>query len=136
MQISRKSEYAIHSLIILAFHYGEEMSVDELAEMQDISLTYLAKVMQKLSKAGFVESSKGFKGGYRLALPPQDISLAQVVALFEKEDQFYQCMDKERDCKMGKNCIIHRVFHKAYQGMIAELEKIRIADLLFGFKAN
>lgn len=132
MQISRKSEYAIHSLMILAYNQGQEMSVDELAAMQEISRTYLAKVMQKMAGQGIVQSSKGFKGGYSLVLRPQEITLGQVVALFEGEESFYDCVDSERGCQLGKKCVIHRAFRNAYQEMIAELEKIRLYDLLTG----
>ncbi len=133
MQISRKSEYAIHSLMILAFNNGEEMSVEELASMQEISRTYLAKVMQKLAGAELVQSSKGFKGGYSLATSPEEISFAQIVALFEEEDQFYNCMDTKRGCQFGKNCLIHQAFQKAYLSMLAELQKVHISDLLTGY---
>lgn len=130
MQISRKSEYAIHSLMILAVHSDSEISVDELAMMQKISRTYLAKVMQKMAKAGLVHSNKGFQGGYTLRLSPKEITLAKVVSIFEDQDHFYQCLQQERDCQLEANCIIHRTFAKAYLGMIAELEQVKIADLL------
>lgn len=130
MQISRKCEYAIHSLMILAIHSKVELSVEELAEMQGISRTYLAKVMQKLSKAGLVESSKGFKGGYQLTITPGQITLDQVVETFEREDNFYQCMKDERDCQLEPNCLIHASFRQAYGKMLQELKKVRISDLL------
>lgn len=130
MQISRKSEYAIHSLMILAVHSNSEISVDELATMQKISRTYLAKVMQKLAKAGLVHSNKGFRGGYTLKLSPKEITLAKVVSIFENQDQFYQCLQQERNCQLNANCIIHQTFAKAYQELIAQLEQVKIADLL------
>lgn len=130
MQISRKSEYAIHSLMILAYNRGQEMSVDELAAMQEISRTYLAKVMQKMAGAGLVQSSKGFNGGYTLVTLPADISLGQIVALFEDKAHFYDCLHAERGCQLEKKCLIHRSFRQAYNRMLAELEQIRLADLL------
>ena len=133
MQISRKSEYAIHSLMILAFNHGEEMSVDELATAQDISRTYLAKVMQKLSGAGLVRASKGFKGGYSLAVSSNKISLATVVALFEEDKKFYDCKNLKRGCQLNKNCLINYAFQNAYQKMLAELDKLHISDLLESF---
>ncbi|MCK4260249.1 MAG: Rrf2 family transcriptional regulator [Halanaerobiales bacterium] len=133
MQISLKSEYAIHSLMILALYQGEEISVDELAMMQQISQTYLAKVMQKLANTNLVQSSKGFKGGYTLNLSPHEITLAKVVTLFEKEEQFYDCKDQERSCLQQKNCTLHKTFQQAYKAMIRELEKVCINDLLSGF---
>lgn len=134
MQISRKSEYAIHSLMILAFNLGEEMSVDELAMMQEISRTYLAKVMQKLAGAGLVQSNKGFKGGYSLTIPPDQITFAQIVAIFETAEDFYDCLHQERKCQMEKNCLIHKSFQKAYKMMMSELNKVYISDLLGGYE--
>ena len=133
MQISRRSEYAIHSMMILAFHAGQEMSVDELAMMQEISRTYLAKVMQKLANAGLVQSSKGFNGGYWLAIRPEELTLREIVTVFEEEENFFDCLDQERNCQLRPRCVIHRTFSKAYTVMMAELDKIRLADLLVSF---
>lgn len=130
MQISRKTEYAIHTLMILAYNQGQEMSVDELAAMQEISRSYLAKVMQKLAGAGLVQSSKGFRGGYCLTLQPGEISLATIVQLFEEISLFYDCVDTGRGCRLKKCCKIHQTFQNAYQGMIRELEQVRLADVL------
>ena len=110
------------------------MSVDELAMMQEISRTYLAKVMQKLAGAGLVQSNKGFKGGYSLTIPPDQITFAQIVQIFETAEDFYDCLHLERKCQMKKNCLIHKSFLKAYRVMINELNKVYISDLVAGYE--
>jgi len=67
MKTSRKTDYAVHALMILARNKGQELSVKELADLENVSSSYLAKVMQKLSAAGIVSSAEGKRGGYTLA---------------------------------------------------------------------
>jgi len=64
MKTSRKTDYAVHALMILARNLKQELSVKELADLENVSSSYLAKVMQKLAAAGIVSSAEGKKGGY------------------------------------------------------------------------
>lgn len=129
MKTSLKTDYAIHSLMLLA-RKGKEMSVTELAKKQNISRTYLAKVMQKLSKAELVKSSEGIKGGYKLNKPPADIKLSEIVAITEKDTNIYDCVDEKRNCEIRDKCKIHYLFDKAYQSMLKELEKTSVKDII------
>ncbi len=129
MKTSRKTDYAIHSLMLLA-KKEKEMSVTELAEEQNISRTYLAKVMQKLSNAGLVKSSEGIKGGYKLTKPPADIKLSEIVKITEEGINVFKCVDEKRNCTIRDKCKIHNVFKESYQIMLKELEKTSIKDIL------
>ncbi|MFW5787909.1 MAG: RrF2 family transcriptional regulator, partial [Halanaerobiales bacterium] len=82
MQTSKKTDYALHALMILA-RRKEDISVERLAEIQNIPETYLAKVMQKMSAAGIVKSSEGKGGGYSLSLPAEKIDIASIFKITE-----------------------------------------------------
>jgi len=130
MKTSRKTDYGIHALMILAKKDGEELSVNEIAEIENVSASYLAKVMQDLSNHNIVSSSEGKQGGYTLNLPPEEITLAQVTDIFETDKGVFDCVDDLHGCKIRDRCKIHAVFWEAYQKMLAELEKTTIADIL------
>ena len=130
MKTSKKTDYAVHALIILARRRGEELSVKELAEIENVSPSYLAKVMQTLSRNGLVSSAEGKRGGYSLQKKAAQISLAEILEIFEEEKNVFDCVDQQHGCTIRDRCKIHRAFENAYQKMLAELEETTIADIL------
>lgn len=75
MKYSKATNYALHTMVTLTLTAKEKsMSVESLAEMQNLSPTYLSKILTKLVKAGLIESNPGVNGGYRIAKRSQEIS--------------------------------------------------------------
>ena len=130
MKTSRKTDYAVHALMILARNKSQELSVKELADLESVSSSYLAKVMQKLSAAGIVSSAEGKKGGYTLAREAEQINLAQIMEIFEAKENVFECVDKIHGCTIKDRCKIHHVFAQAYQKMLIELEQTTIKDII------
>ncbi|MGM0437721.1 MAG: RrF2 family transcriptional regulator [Bacillota bacterium] len=130
MKTSKKTDYAIHALMILAKRINRELSVEEIAEIENVSSSYLAKVMQKLSRAGVVSASEGKRGGYSLAQAPEKIDLASIVKILEEEKNVFDCVDDVHGCEIRERCKIHAVFTEAYEKMLEELEKTSISDIL------
>ncbi len=84
MKLTTRSEYALLALLFLARHYSEEYrTVEAVAGAEDIPHKYLEQIMLALKRAGYVRSSKGQHGGYRLAKPAESITLAEIVRLFD-----------------------------------------------------
>ncbi len=130
MKTSRKTDYAVHALMILARNKKQELPLKELADRENVSSSYLAKVMQKLSAAGIVSSAEGKKGGYTLSRDAEEINLAQIMQLFEAKENIFECVDDVHNCRIKDRCKIHRVFGKGYQKMLAELERTTIKDII------
>ena len=85
MRLSRKSEYACLALIDLASRHmeGGQSKVREVAERQGIPRGFLVQILLRLKNAGYVRSARGAAGGYRLAKPPEEITVAEVVRLMD-----------------------------------------------------
>jgi len=80
MRVTTRTRYAIRALYHLAFHRaGEAAQAKEIAEAQKIPLRFLEQILQDLRRAGLVEARRGPRGGYALARPPAEISLADVL---------------------------------------------------------
>jgi Rrf2 family transcriptional regulator, iron-sulfur cluster assembly transcription factor len=80
MRVTTRTRYAIRALYHLAFHRpGEATQAKEIAEAQKIPLRFLEQILQDLRRAGLVEGRRGPRGGYALARPPAEISLADVL---------------------------------------------------------
>lgn len=130
MKTSKKTDYAIHALMILAKRPKQELSVEKIAAIENVSSSYLAKVMQKLSGAGIVSSSEGKKGGYSLAKNPKKIDLASIVKILEEDKNVFNCVDDVHGCDIRDRCKIHTIFTKAYQKMLEELSKTSLDEIL------
>ena len=91
MRISAKGEYAIRAMTDLALHgsgsgvrsQADRVSIQDVARRQGIPQRYLEQVLLLLKRAGFLDSKRGSTGGYRLARPPETISVGEVLRAVE-----------------------------------------------------
>jgi Rrf2 family protein len=108
---------------------GEIVLVNEIARAQNLSESYLAKVFQSLAKAGLVNSYRGAKGGYQLALPPERITLRDVTRAVEGDEPLFKPLSEKRDCHFAADCIIREAFNKAEKSLFKELEKVTLKEM-------
>jgi Rrf2 family protein len=84
MKLTARSEYALLALVYLARHPMDEyISIDTIARAQGIPPKFLEQLMLALKRAHFLRSTKGQHGGYALGKTPKEISLAEVIRLFD-----------------------------------------------------
>ena len=85
MKLSRKCEYALLILIQLSSIHGDGKPVPSsvLSEKNKIPRKFLDQIMGLLRKNGYVESARGVTGGFRLAKPPEEISLAEIIRFID-----------------------------------------------------
>src|SRR4051794_29745239 len=97
MQLGEGVEWALHSCVLLALLPSDKtLPAARLAEAHALAPAYLAKHLQALSNAGVVTSVPGRRGGYRLARPPADITLLEVVEAIEGDDGAFRCTEIRR----------------------------------------
>jgi Rrf2 family protein len=83
MKISAQDEYGLRILLQIArAHHEEGLNLSQLAELENISQAYAAKITRALRIAGFIQSIRGHKGGYILAMPAKEIRINQVLKSF------------------------------------------------------
>ncbi|TXH33272.1 MAG: Rrf2 family transcriptional regulator [Rhodospirillaceae bacterium] len=140
-------EYGLHCLLWLVGLEAEPTSSRDLAELQGVSPSFLAKIFPKLEKAGIVTASEGVRGGYRLARPAHEISFLDVVDAIEGRKAIFDCQnirgrcavfdDKPPKWAMDGTCAIHAVMLRAEKSMREELAQTSLADVAetFGRKA-
>ncbi|MFQ9924448.1 MAG: RrF2 family transcriptional regulator [Beduini sp.] len=85
MRLSTKVRYGLRSLIALAQEKGELLSISVIASEQELSQNYLENIFAELKKAGIIESVKGAKGGYRLIVDPNEISIVDIMEMLDHE---------------------------------------------------
>ena len=91
--LSSKSQYACLAMLQLAHEYagGEPVRAPRIAERHGIPATFLVQILHELKRAGLATSTRGAAGGYRLSRPPSDITLADVVDVFESTEEPAEC---------------------------------------------
>ncbi|MDA8078092.1 MAG: Rrf2 family transcriptional regulator [Nitrospiraceae bacterium] len=129
MQITRETDYAIRCVHYLTRTYGRVTMVDEIAKEMCIPKSFLAKIVQKLSKAGIVRSYRGVKGGFELSRHPGKITLLHVIEATQGPVAMNACAVDPQICGFSSACSIHPVWVEVRKKVENMLRKKNFADL-------
>ena len=133
MKLTTKSEYALLALVYVARHgKGDFIKVEDICAEYDISKKYLEQIFSSLKQARYIRTRRGASGGYKLAMPAQKISLAEVIRLMDgalaptlavsKYFYLYKPLKKEKK--------IMKVFKEIRDYISKKVERLKISDLV------
>ncbi|WP_341282035.1 RrF2 family transcriptional regulator [Paenibacillus sp. FSL H8-0537] len=125
MKYSKATNYALHTMLFLvATSPDKPVGVQQLAERQQVSPTYLSKILTKLVKAGMIESASGANGGYKLKRNWEQISFLDIIHAIEGTASLF-------DCSLDHNaaCLIQQVMVSAEEKMEEHLRNQTIFEL-------
>ncbi|MBI5699885.1 Rrf2 family transcriptional regulator [Candidatus Saganbacteria bacterium] len=131
MKLTRASDFAVRILKHLAGREGEATS-RELSRKLHIPYNHLAKVVQKLSRGGYLKTKKGKGGGIELACEPKTINLFDVIESVEGPLQLSHCILHRKSCAFSRNCGLRRTLALAEQTLKKTLASRTIYDLAAG----
>jgi len=131
MGFTLKSEYALRMLIVLSKSYdeGKILSVNKILEKTGNSVPgeFAEKILAILRRRGIISTVRGRKGGYRLARPPEQITLADVIYSLEKP--FIIFKDKNM-CPENIKCVVEKVWNRVKKEVDRTLRSMTLRDLL------
>lgn len=132
MWLSSTAQQAIHAVLCIA-DSGDDgpVRVDAIAAVIDVPRNYLSKTLYILARAGVLRSERGPRGGFRLALPPERLTLTRIVAPFEPMTE-RRCLVGRPTCGDANPCIAHQHWKKVAGQVEAFFEKTTIADIAKG----
>jgi Rrf2 family transcriptional regulator, nitric oxide-sensitive transcriptional repressor len=131
VQLTLYSDYSLRVLIYLAVAPERIATIEEIARSYDISKAHLTKVAHQLGRRGYVETLRGRGGGLRLARPPQEIGVGQVVRAMEENLALVECFDPARSrCAIQTACGLRPVLDEALGAFLAVLDRYTLADLV------
>lgn len=132
MKITAKGRYAIHILYNLAVNMGDDpVSVKEIAARSGISVKYTEQIISILNKAGYVTSSRGSMGGYRLAKPCNEYIIGDILRLTEGSLSPVECLTTgENICPKQGQCETILLWEKVDKAIRDVVDSITIADLV------
>jgi Rrf2 family protein len=132
MRITLESDYALRILSALATH-EEKVDAKTLANETSVTLNFTLKILHKLVNCSLVKSFKGVKGGYSLALPPEEITLKQVIEYIDGPIAIVRCLESAETCSLNQDktaCIYHHIFDTISLDVAKKLAGITISDVL------
>ena len=131
MRLTRAGEYAVRCVLCLAKRGREELvSRQHVAACGDIPSHFLAKIAQQLSRAGIIEIQQGAKGGYRLLVSPEKLTLLDVIETIIGEIFLNDCVLRPESCNASSSCAVNRVWLKARTQLRDTLREVTFAKLL------
>lgn len=117
-------------MLDLAIRYEEgPVTLADISETQGISLSYLEQLFARLKKSGLVDGMRGPGGGYCLACPPQDISIAQVINAIGEGIDVTLC-EGQQDCQEGERCLTHALWDRLGTEIFNFLDDITLSGFL------
>lgn len=130
MQITRETDYAIRCIQYLCKNPSDIKMVDEIASEMNIPKSFLAKILQKLTKAKIAKSFRGVKGGFILARRPEDINLLEIIEIIEGPIAMNTCAVNERYCSFSDSCSVHPIWVSLKKDIEQRLKAINFKELI------
>ena len=142
MRLSTKGRYAVMAMADLAGHAPEShnqsladikpVALADIAERQDISLSYLEQLFAKLRRGGLVTSVRGPGGGYRLSRPSAELRIADIIVAVDEPIAATRCKTgSAKGCtKTGARCVTHDLWEELGQQIHVFLSSVSLADVV------
>lgn len=133
--LSKQTRYAMLAMVALARRYGKStLSIGSIAESEHIPQRVLEGILLKLKNCNFLASTRGRIGGYYLSRPPEEITMLDIVVIFEGSVSMLACVceDVYRPCEFCKDessCPIRNTFAGIYAHTVEVLRTTTLADL-------
>jgi Rrf2 family transcriptional regulator, nitric oxide-sensitive transcriptional repressor len=132
MRLTFFTDFGLRALMRLAGEPDRSFSTNEIATEFGISRNHLTKVVRDLSEAGFVTTQRGVGGGFRLARPPQSITIGQVVRTLEERHALVECFrDDGGACVLTPRCRLKSRLAKAREAFMRELDATTLAECAY-----
>lgn len=134
LSLNKKTDYGLIAMACLAAEPERVFSARQIAQTYGMRSPLLMNVLKKLTRSGLVSSVRGSNGGYRLARPAREISLAQMVLAMEGQPRLVACANEQGDsgfeCDLAQSCPVQSPVRKVHLKLLDFLEEISLFDLV------
>ncbi len=133
MKLSTKGRYAVMALVDLADHGDDKpTSLADIAERQEISLSYLEQLFAKLRRGGLVKSVRGPGGGYLLAHKAEETRIADIILAVDEPIRATRCTPGQPfGCRINKSrCVTHDLWEELGNQIYLYLSSVTVADVV------
>lgn len=138
MKISTKGQYALQMMLDLAINdTGEYITIKSIAKRQNLSEKYLEQIINILSRAQYVKSVRGAKGGYRLAMRPEEYTVGMILRTIEGSLAPIACIEENTSaCERIEGCLLCDLWKKINDAINNVVDNITLEDLVKEYQSN
>ena len=129
MRLTTFSDYALRVLMYAASAGDRLITIEETAKAYDVSRAHLMKVVNVLTRAGYIKSVRGRSGGFMLARAPKDINLGDVLRTTEADFELVECFATGSQCLITKSCSLPGVLNEALNAFVGTFDRYTLADV-------
>jgi Rrf2 family protein len=130
MFITREADYAVRCVLFLSQETGRVVNANEIAESMTIPKSFLAKILQRLTRGGIVRSTQGTAGGFKLAKESARVSILEVIEAIQGSAAVNICAINEQNCDLSNTCPVHPVWVELREDIENRLKKESFAGLI------
>jgi Rrf2 family nitric oxide-sensitive transcriptional repressor len=128
------TDYALRSLMYLSWHRNRTVTAEEIARFYGISRDHIVKVIQELSRHGYVQARRGRGGGSVLARDPRSITVCDVITTFEGTPALLDCLRNSNVCAIERTCKLKQTLSEAQSRMFDYLDTVSVEDIAGEFE--
>jgi Rrf2 family nitric oxide-sensitive transcriptional repressor len=128
MQLTHYTDYSLRVLLYLSLQDEERVTISDIAERFQIPRNHLVKVVHHLGKLNYIHTTRGKKGGLKLAMPADEISIGTIVREMETRLDIMDC-NAPSTCPILPLCRLKHVLHEACDAFLQVLDGYTVADL-------
>ncbi len=128
MRLTTHTDFALRTLMYLATT-GKRTTASQVAQLYGISTNHLSKVVNQLSRLGYVRSIRGIGGGIELAKQPDEIRIGEVIEAFEGNMHLLDCVHTENVCAIQSFCKLKGALVEAERLQLEYLNSVTLADV-------
>lgn len=130
MKLTSYSNFALRSLQLAALKAPNRIRVDDVVRVHGLARPHIVKIVHELGRAGYLETTRGRGGGFRLAKPAEDIVIGDVIRLTEGPLDVVECFNPEKNtCPLIGICKLSLAIQKATRAFMAVLDDLTLADI-------
>lgn len=130
MKLSTRGQYALHAMIFLAKKQAEGPQSLKVIAKDGLPEQYLEQLLGALRRAGLVSSVRGAAGGYLIAKPPNEITVAQILESTEGPLNLSDCVDGELSCKNSSQCQTRQLWRYLTDNINSLMQGVNLSDIL------
>ncbi|UUV08026.1 Rrf2 family transcriptional regulator [Ruegeria sp. YS9] len=130
MKLTSYSNFALRSLQLAALKAPNRIRVDDVVRVHGLARPHIVKIVHELGRAGYLETTRGRGGGFRLAKPAEDIVIGDVIRLTEGPLDVVECFNPEKNtCPLIGICKLSQAIQKATRAFMVVLDDLTLADI-------
>lgn len=131
MRLTAYTDYALRTLIFLAMHREQQVTIQQIADAHGIAKNHLSKVVHQLGLLGYVATTRGRNGGLRLGYEPADINIGEVVRQTEPDFFMASCFDEaSAGCMYASACGLKGALASATAAFLAVLDDLTLEQVV------